>query len=220
MKKYTYICKTKEKLEKYEIVIVTEELEKLKKIIINQCGFIEKIDGDITVFPDVKDYIYIKNYTEEKIIDKFTFEETYKISYIKYDAPPLAILIDRLLKEDLTSLIELKNYDKKSKDAYIRVIMQQINILQEKVTFYMLNNKIKEAEEILEQIEKLKQKQKLNETQKNDIIYYDTVNKCIDYQLIDELSLKEYERVKNFFSRVPLNQIILNNKIKKKGEKK
>ena len=101
MKKYTYICKTKEKLEKYEIVIVTEELEKLKKIIINQCGFIEKIDGDITVFPDVKDYIYIKNYTEEKIIDKFTFEETYKISYIKYDAPPLAILIDRLLKEDL-----------------------------------------------------------------------------------------------------------------------
>ena len=120
----------------------------------------------------------------------------------------------------MTSLIELKNYDKKSKDAYIRVIMQQINILQEKVTFYMLNNKIKEAEEILEQIEKLKQKQKLNETQKNDIIYYDTVNKCIDYQLIDELSLKEYERVKNFFSRVPLNQIILNNKIKKKGEKK
>ena len=129
-------------------------------------------------------------------------------------------MIDRLLKEDLTSLIELKNYDKKSKDAYIRVIMQQINILQEKVTFYMLNNKIKEAEEILEQIEKLKQKQKLNETQKNDIIYYDTVNKCMDYQLIDELSLKEYERVKNFFSRVPLNQIILNNKIKKKGEKK
>ena len=87
MKKYTYICKTKEKLEKYEIVIVTEELEKLKKIIINQCGFIEKIDGDITVFPDVKDYIYIKNYTYHFNIFKLDIQ-----LLLKYFYPTAAII--------------------------------------------------------------------------------------------------------------------------------
>lgn len=73
----------------------------------------------------------------------------------------------------------------------------------------MLDNKIKEAEEQLKQIEKLEQNLKLNENQEKDIIYYGEVNKCIDYQLIGKLSLKDYEKVKVFFKDVPKNQKIL-----------
>lgn len=132
MKKYIYICKTKTQLEKYEILIATEKLEKLKEIIIKQCGFIEKIEENETNIPNINDQLHIKNYIEEKIIDKITFKTTYKISYLKYNDPPLVILIDKILKEDLTCLSELQQYDKALPESYTETILQQLKTLKKR----------------------------------------------------------------------------------------
>ena len=179
-----YFVDEGKKRKKYEIVVDTNGLEKLKVEIINNCSMIIHHDCNTTETPNYYDILRIRNYSDEKIgiyesNDFYASRETlYHVIYDEYKYPYLIELIDRLLNNDEEALDEIlnPNFEK-----------EQISI-----------SEIGAKREILEKLSQLYKLKELNKNQISVIGYYSKVKNFIKLKLIDDIDIELINRVNKF----------------------
>lgn len=224
MNKYNYIVPSDKKINKYEVIIDEEKLTILKEKIIEECGYIQRIDEDTTELPEV-DNIHIRNY-QEKVISMVNPKEAfyyndksvYHVTYLKYIDPYLVILIDNLLNGNLSSLKEIYDSENQPKYSYSEYLLKRIESLEEKVSDLLSINNKEEVKYTLNLIKKLELLRKYNINQKSPIIYYEDVKNCIEIKLIDQIDKIETEKVLNFFEEDKPNEIVIEKQELRKGE--
>lgn len=191
-----YFRKNGEVIEKYQVHFDKDEIEKLKKQIINNCSFIEH-----------KVYVsdYEPRFTNE-IIRNFTctptgrkkeyFEETrelYQYSYDEYKPPYLVGLINQFLNGDSKAIDNILNYNispKSTLDDRINLANKEFNrIAPEDI------NKKKEK---LKELEDLLKTRELNKNQQSIDLYYAQLIELIKFDLIDSLPISELVKIESF----------------------
>ena len=115
-----YFRKNDEVIEKYQVDFDKEEIEKLKKEIINNCSFIQHEEYESDYSPRFTDEI-IRNFTYTPTgKEKEYFEETrdiYRYSYDEYKPPYLVKLINQLLNGNSKAIDEILTYDISTKSS-------------------------------------------------------------------------------------------------------
>ncbi|MBQ3306967.1 MAG: hypothetical protein IJG68_02105, partial [Bacilli bacterium] len=185
-----------EVIEKYQVSFDKEEIEKLKKKIINNCSFIKHEEYESDYSPRFTDEI-IRNFTYTPIgKEKEYFEETrdiYRYSYDVYKPPYLVELINQLLNGNLKAIDEILNYDISSKssiDDRINLANQEFNkIVPEDIT---------KKKEKLKELEDLVKARELNKGQQSIDAYYNQLIGLIKFDLVDSLSISELGRIESF----------------------
>ena len=191
-----YFRKNDEVIEKYQVSFDKEEIEKLKKKIINNCSFIQHEEYESDYSPRFTDEI-IRNFTYTPTgKEKEYFEETrdiYRYSYDEYKPPYLVELINQLLNGNSKTIDKILNYDISTKstiDDRIDLANQEFNkIAPEDIT--KKKEKIKELEDLLKAKE-------LNTKQQSIDIYYNQLIGLIKFDLVDLLSISELGRIESF----------------------
>ena len=191
-----YFRKDDEVIEKYQVSFDKEEIEKLKKKIINNCSFIKHEEYESDYSPRFTDEI-IRNFTYTPIgKEKEYFEETrdiYRYSYDVYKPPYLVELINQLLNGNLKAIDEILNYDISSKssiDDRINLANQEFNkIVPEDIT---------KKKEKLKELEDLVKARELNKGQQSIDAYYNQLIGLIKFDLVDSLSISELGRIESF----------------------
>ena len=139
-----YFRKNDEVIEKYQVDFDKEEIEKLKKEIINNCSFIQHEEYESDYSPRFTDEI-IRNFTYTPIEkEKEYFEETrdiYRYSYDEYKPPYLVKLINQLLN-NYKKQVELNNL---SKSEFVRLQILHLELSKDINTLATERNAI-EAE--------------------------------------------------------------------------
>ena len=191
-----YFRKNGEVIEKYQVNLDKEEIEKLKNKIINNCSFIKHVEFASDYSPRFTNEI-IRNFTCVRTgKQKEYFEETrdiYHYSYDEYKPPYLVKLINQLLNGNSKTIDEILNYDistKSSIDDRINLVNQEFNSIDpEDIT--KKREKLKELEDLLKEKE-------LNKNQQSIAEYYDQLIGLIKFDLIDSLPISELYRVESF----------------------
>ena len=194
-----YFRKNDEVIEKYQVDFDKEEIEKLKKEIINNCSFIQHEEYESDYSPRFTDEI-IRNFTYTPTgKEKEYFEETrdiYRYSYDEYKPPYLVKLINQLLNGNSKAIDEILNYDistKSSIDDRINLANQEFSkIAPEDIT------KKKEKLKELEELEDLLKAKELNKNQQSIDAYYNQLIGLIKFDLVDSLSISELGRIESF----------------------
>ena len=107
-----YIEQENDELVKYEVVIDQNELKKIKYKVITNCGEIKHHCYQSDYAPRDLSFDHIGNYSYKKVGTKEYFEETrdvYLYEYDEYSDTTLVTLIDRLLKGDMSAILEIRN---------------------------------------------------------------------------------------------------------------
>jgi hypothetical protein len=204
-----YFKENDDVIEKYLVNFDKEEIEKLKKKIIDDCSFIKHKEYKSDSSPRFDDK-FIKNFeclpTEEK---KEYFEETkeiYQYSYDEYIPPYLVELIDELLNGNSKVIDKILNYDISTKstiDDKINLVNQEfIKMPPEDITKRKL--KLKELEDLLKEKE-------LNEGQQSIKSYYEKLIELIRFDIVDLISISELSRIESFLEINLANKIINSN---------
>lgn len=191
-----YFRKNDEVIEKYQVSFDKEEIEKLKKKIINNCSFIKHEEYESDYSPRFTDEI-IRNFTYTPTgKEKEYFEETrdiYRYSYDEYKPPYLVELINQLLNGNSKAIDKILNYDISTKstiDDRIDLANQEFNkIAPEDIT--KKKEKLKELEDLLKAKE-------LNKNQQSIDVYYNQLVGLIKFDLIDSLPISELGRIESF----------------------
>lgn len=191
-----YFRKNDEVIEKYQVDFDKEEIEKLKKEIINNCSFIQHEEYESDYSPRFTDEI-IRNFTYTPTgKEREYFEETrdiYRYSYDEYKPPYLVKLINQLLNGNSKAIDEILNYDistKSSIDDRINLVNQEFSkIAPEDIT--KKKKKLKELEYLLKAKE-------LNKNQQSIDAYYNQLIGLIKFDLVDSLSISELGRIESF----------------------
>lgn len=194
-----YFRKNDEVIEKYQVDFDKEEIEKLKKEIINNCSFIQHEEYESDYSPRFIDEI-IRNFTYTPTgKEKEYFDETrdiYRYSYDEYKPPYLVKLINQLLNGNSKAIDEILNYDistKSSIDDRINLANQEFSkIAPEDIT------KKKEKLKELEELEDLLKAKELNKNQQSIDAYYNQLIGLIKFDLVDSLSISELGRIESF----------------------
>ena len=191
-----YFKKNGEVIEKYQVDFDKEEIEKLKKEIINNCSFIKHEEYESDYSPRFTDEI-IRNFTSTPTgKEKEYFEETrdiYRYSYDEYKPPYLVKLINQLLNGDLKAIDGILNYDISSKSS----IDDRINIANQEFTEIDPEN-ISKRKAKLEELEELLKAKELNKDQQSIDVYYNQLVGLIKFDLIDSLPTSELHRIESF----------------------
>lgn len=191
-----YFRKNDEVIEKYKVNFDKEEIEKLKKEIINNCSFIKHEEYESDYSPRFTDEI-IRNFTYIPTgKEKEYFEETrdiYHYSYDEYKPPYLVELINKLLNGNSKAIDEILNYDISSNSS----IDDRINIVNQEFTEIDPEN-IAKRKEKLEELEDLLNAKELNKNQQSIDVYYSQLIGLIKFDLIDSLPISELGRIESF----------------------
>lgn len=201
-----YFRKNGEVIEKYQISFDKEEIEKLKKKIINNCSFIKHEEYESDYSPRFTDEI-IRNFTSIPTgKEKEYFEETrdiYRYSYDEYKPPYLVELINQLLNGNSKVIDKILNYDISTKstiDDRIDLANQEFNkIAPENIT--KKKQKLKELEDLVKAKE-------LNKGQQSIESYYNQLIGLISFNIIDSLSVSELGRIESFLEIELANKVI------------
>ena len=188
-----YFIDKKETIEKYSVSFSKEELEKLKIEIINNCSEIEHHEYEGTHGPNEFDYLRIRNYKErfvrvEESRDSLQWpdQRVYHYSYDEYKFPELVSVIDELLNGNVLVLDTIFNTNPESKgetiDEKIRKASEELDAID--------NLKIAKKREKLDELQKLIELKKLNETQKSVVPYYARLRELITLDLVDTITKK------------------------------
>ena len=201
-----YFRKNDEVIEKYQVDFDKEEIEKLKKEIINNCSFIQHEEYESDYSPRFTDEI-IRNFTYTPTgKEKEYFEETrniYHYSYDEYKPPYLVELINQLLNDNSKVIDQILNYEislKSTIDDSIDLAYQEFNRID--------NENITKKTEKLKELEDLLKAKELNMNQQNIDLYYNQLIGLIKFNLIDSLPISELGRIESFL------EINLSNKVK------
>ena len=213
-----YYLKNRDNIEKYFVNFDNEELENLKIEIINNCSEIIHHEYDGIDAPAQFDYLRIRNYKEKFVGIKESRDSlqipdyyVYHFSYDEYVFPDLVYLIDELLKGDNNSIDKILNYGKKLNGKSISdTISDRIDETSRQLD-NIDNLDIVRKKSKLEELNSLIKLKEINEKQASIESYYIKLKNLITFNLIDKISIKDIERVNNFFE----NKTNLEEKIKK-----
>lgn len=192
-----YFKKNNDVIEKYKVDFNREEVKALKIQIIDNCSLIEHKEYRSTIYPRFTDKSLIRNFHSTCIGEKEYFEETkdvYLFSYDEYKPPYLTTLIDKLLKQDTSTIDEILNYDLSSSIS----LEDKINLVWQEFTqididdIFLKKEKLKELEDLLNYKE-------LNKNN-NLVLYYNKLIKLINFELVDRILISDLERVENFLA--------------------
>ncbi len=191
-----YFRKNDEVIEKYQVSFDKEEIEKLKKKIINNCSFIKHEEYESDYSPRFTDEI-IRNftYTPTGKVKEY-FEETrdiYRYSYDEYKPPYLVELINQLLNGNSKAIDKILNYDISTKST----IDDRIDLANQEFNKIAPEDIIKKKEK-LKELEDLLKTKKLNKNQQSIDIYYNQLIGLIKFDLVDSLSISELGRIESF----------------------
>lgn len=200
-----YFRKNDEVIEKYQVSFDKEEIEKLKKKIINNCSFIKHEEYESEYSPRFTDEI-IRNLTYTPTgKEKEYFEETrdiYRYSYDEYKSPYLVELINQLLNGNSKAIDKILNYDISTKST----IDDRIDLANQEFNKIAPEDIIKKKEK-LKELEDLLKTRELNKNQKSIEPYYKKLIDLINFKLIDSILASELNRVESFLEIDLIDQI-------------
>lgn len=191
-----YFRKNDEVIEKYQVNFDKEEIEKIKKKIINNCSFIKHVEYESDYSPRFTDEI-IRNLTYTPTgKEKEYFEETrdiYRYSYDEYKPPYLVELINQLLNGNSKAIDKILNYDISTKSA----IDDRIDLANQEFNKIAPEDIIKKKEK-LKEIEDLLKAKELNKNQQGIDLYYNQLIGLIKFNLLDLIPMSELSRIESF----------------------
>ncbi len=205
---YYYKKKGKD-IIKYEVIIDSEKLNKIRFQIINNCSHIEHITNSVTdrMRPDEFDYEHIRNYNEKYIgrIEYNDFysspEDAYEVEYDYYNHPQLVKYIDNLLNGDTSAIEQIQKVKDVVIDKEQKLLAEQQKIISK---LNSMNEKNKETQIYLlnENQEKLLEYYKEKELNKNQVPssrYKSKVLSCIELKQVEIMPYKTVLEVMKFF---------------------
>ena len=206
-----YFVKKDNRIEKYKVTFDKEAITKLRVEIINKCSEIEHydyLDTDGPTYHD--DFLRIRNLERVKVgkreyNDFYSEDENlYHYTYDRYEFPYLINLIDMLFYNNIHALNMILNPDFTLEPEPFDKRIKDLNKKANRIS----NTKTKEKIAILEELEELIAKSKLNINQKPVKEYYTKVQELITLELVDTIDISELEKIKNFFS-IELNDLVI-----------
>ena len=205
---YYYKKKGKD-IIKYEVIIDTEKLNKIRFQVINNCSHIEHITNSVTdrMRPDEFDYEHIRNYNEKYIgrIEYNDFysssEDEYAVEYDYYNHPQLVKYIDNLLNGDTSAIEQIQKVKDEFIDKEQKLLAEQQKIIS-KLNSMTEKNKEKQIYLLNENQEKLLEYYKEKELNKNQVPsskYKNKVLSCIELKELEIIPYKTVLEVMRFF---------------------
>ena len=200
-----YVIKNDETINKYQINFDKEEIEKIKKRIINNCSKRTHVIKESTLKPSELinnplceriSHLKKKN-TRRTTSYSDTSEDkiVYEYDYILITYPHLVFLVDKLLNDDETAIYNIMDYKVEYPINYDELLIQE----NEKIHKFVDNN----LEEVIKKVENLKsllEEKELNKNQQSTEIYYNQLIGLIKFNLIDSLQISELERIESFLN--------------------
>jgi len=206
-----YFVKNDKRIEKYKVTFNKEALTKLRVEIINNCSEIEHydyVDTDGPTYHD--DFLHIRNLERIKVGKReyndfySEDEDLYHYTYDAYEFPYLINLIDMLFHNNVHALNMILNPDFSLEPEPLEKRIKDLNKKANRIS----NTKTKEKIAILEELEQLIAKSKLNINQKSVKEYYPKVQQFITLELVDTIYIYELEKIQRFFS-IELNDLVI-----------
>ena len=187
--------KLDDRINKYELTFDRNQLEDLRIEIIDNCSEITHYEKDSIILPLKESYLKIRKlkYNPIRLTESNDFYATgdplYHLSYDEYKFPKIVYLIDKILKGDED--IELNYEEDKTIDDQIKELEERYN----KVS----NNDISNKKYLLNELNQLFEKKKLNKNQKSCEEYYLKLQEVIHLKLIDSIKIDEISNALEFF---------------------
>lgn len=188
-----YIEQENDEYVKYEVSLDEEKLKDLKYKIVRDCGEIIPYCYEATnCSVNPYDWVHISNYSDKFIRwykpNDFcsSNEKIYEYSYEEYKDTKLCLLIDSLLKGDISAISEIKNPKLERKKASIKKPKKDLSKL-----LSLPANKIdtKEIEKLKKELEIYQNYLKLNKNRKSEREYYPLVLACIHMVEVERISI-------------------------------
>ena len=202
-----YFKNNGEIIEKYNVTFDKEKLDELNKNIINNCSFIQHKEFRSDYSPRFSNKDLIKNFKYSYVGEKEYLEETrdvYLYSYDEYIPPYLAQLIDRLLRDDVTVVDEILNYNISNESQ----IDDRINMLNNKL-IQIGDKDINKKKLLLKELENLLNIKDLNQGQQSTDLYYNSLMELIKFDLVDLLNTRELTKVEVFLGIQLTNKVMV-----------
>ena len=198
-----YFVKKGNVIEKANVLYESEQLEKIRLEIINNCSEIEHCEYDDIVGPNRSDSLRIRNYSAEVIgtreLNDFyaTDLDLYHYSYDKYNYPCLVYLIDRLLSGDGQAMFLISN---PSLNHELPTVSERIQQLSNDLDV-MDDSDVKSKKAKIIELEKLLKLEKYNKNQQSVMDYYSKVQSLITLEFVDLITMDEILRYTSFFNQ-------------------
>lgn len=202
-----YFKNNGEIIEKYNVTFDKEKLDELNKKIINNCSFIQHKEFRSDYSPRFSNKDLVKNFKYSYVGEKEYFEETrdvYLYSYDEYIPPYLSQLIDRLLRDDVTVVDEILNYNISNESQ----IDDRINMLNNKL-IQIGDKDINKKKLLLKELENLLNIKDLNQGQQSTDLYYNSLMELIKFDLVDLLNTCELTKVEDFLGIQLTNKVMV-----------
>lgn len=214
MKKFNWYLKNEEEIIQYECRFDEEELKKLKLKVQCACSIFRPEEFVGTRLPEyldksweIRDVISVPtgDYLDSDFGDCWGY--VYLYSYNRAHPPYLVHIIDDLLKEDYSKIV----------DVYLKRGIND-NILQAEVDACVLELKAIKEQNIDEKIKKLDELKKLmktvsiNSSKESVIPYYDNLINMFQLKRLGNVSVEEFNKMIKFFDLNIEDLIIIDNK--------
>ena len=213
MKKFNWYLKNDEEIIKYECRFDEEELKKLKLKVQCACSIFRPEEFVGTRLPEYLD----KNWEVRDVIsvptgdyldgDFGNWGYVYLYSYNRAHPPYLVHIIDDLIKEDYSKIV----------DVYLKRGIND-NILQAEVDACILELKSVKEQNIDEKIKKLDELKELmktvsiNSSKESVVPYYDKLINMFQLKRLGNVSVEEFSKMIKFFDLNIEDLIIIDNK--------
>ena len=191
--------KNDESIKKYEVFYDREKLEDLKDRVISNCSLTKHIKTNTTNPYSIKGSLNyeIRNltYKQNPSIDRFDhFEDDYDVEYDKVIYPNLVGIIYSFLRNEVSAIKDLKDYEVENLTDSIAIKIELLNDAINTISnteFSLKKKKLDELEELVNEAE-------LNENKESTEIYFEELKSLITAQFIDEIDLDTLDHAAEF----------------------
>lgn len=197
-----YYSLNDENVEKYKISIDEEKLSKIKEKSIYKCGKKKKVSYEGVRF--FKNNMY---YTDFKEVDlgwreykDGPDEKLYRYSFTEYVPTYLSQLIDIIISSSSEKAIrELFQMDLSKEFCGFQKEINDILNKASKISDSDYKNKIN----ALNELKNIYEEKEFNSDREDISIYYKEAFTCFHVELIDKITLEEYNKVISFINGIP-----------------
>lgn len=207
-----YIQENEDGLEKYKVRIKQQPLQHLIKLIIQNCGEVFRVEEETSIIP-IENGVTIKNVKAE-FLTKVEYidgpsEKVYKVNYEEIKEPNIVLLLKRIWNQEEEALYELIEYVSiKTKVQEKNNEISEILYKEQKVIEQMLQDqslldeKIKEMEDLQKELAVAYEHEKLNKERKPVEMYYAAIFSCINFKLVEKIEKQKIEEVCQFYEDI------------------
>lgn len=199
-----YIEQQNDEIVKYEVEIDREKLEKIKYEVIKNCGEIKHYCyRDVGCHHNqsaIFDY-HQKWIGKSELNDFYNSEvDIYEYEYNQYLNTTLVILINRLLRDDMSAILEIKNpKENKKKSDNEQQLQKKIGKI---LSLDMKDIDILQLEKMKKELEEYQTIEKLNRDRKSDLEYYPQVLSCIMMKEVSKIMLDDLIQIEELMDQV------------------